>query len=408
MDTIFRDIAQLLRTCTPCALATVVHTAGSTPQKEGARAVFLADGRVLGTLGGGCMEAEARRKGLMLLRGGAPDLLALHLDDDFGWDDGLICGGTASIFLQPADRDAAEVYEAALALQEARARGVFALIVAANNPDLVGRACLYREGAGTVTPLPDTALQAALAEAAAGLLREGREDPQRVALPTAGATAYLEPILPAPALFIAGAGHVGAALCHYAARAGFRVVVCDDRPSFANAERLPDAAEVIVDDIVATVRRWPKHPDTYFVLVTRGHRHDAVALREIIHTPVAYIGMIGSRRKVLTVYDQFLKDGLATPEQLVRVHAPVGLNIGARTVDEIAISIVAELIWVRRKGRTDGHSDPVSGGGIAADGCAEAAAAARAEKRDRACRPLSETLPDRRAPRGAGAPARGD
>jgi len=399
MSRLFREIADLLRDGMPCAVATVVHTAGSTPQKEGARALFLADGRILGTLGGGCLEAEARRRGLALLHGGAPQLLELHLDDDFGWDDGLICGGTATILLQPGDPATATVYAAAAELELARERGVFALVVGAADASLVGRAALYRDGDGWLAPLPDPAAQEALDAAARALLAEGREEPRRVPLPASGFAFYLEPLLPAPILFIAGAGHIGAALCHYAARAGFDVVVVDDRPSFANRDRLPDAAEVIVADIVATARDWPKTPDTYFVLVTRGHRHDAVVLREIIAAPVAYIGMIGSRRKVLTVYDQFLREGIATPEQLARVHAPIGLDLGAKTVDEIAISIVAELIWTRRKGREDGLRDRAGSGGVAADGSAEAVAAVRAALRDRACRPLAATLPDRSAPR---------
>src|SRR2546421_12497600 len=120
MDPIYNDIARLLEERQPFALATVVYTSGSTPQKAGAKAVFLPDGRILGTLGGGCMEAEARQRGLNLLRGGEPELLELHLDDDFGWDDGLICGGTASIFIQPRAQVALEPLAAAIDLHEAR------------------------------------------------------------------------------------------------------------------------------------------------------------------------------------------------------------------------------------------------------------------------------------------------
>ncbi|MGV3723027.1 MAG: XdhC family protein, partial [Actinomycetota bacterium] len=128
MHNLYGDIVRLFDENAPFALGTVVYTSGSTPQKIGARAVFLPGGQILGTLGGGCMEAEARRRGLRLVEGGASEVLDLHLDDDFGWDDGLICGGTAQILLQPRPNDQEPIYRAALELQSGGGRGVFALI----------------------------------------------------------------------------------------------------------------------------------------------------------------------------------------------------------------------------------------------------------------------------------------
>jgi len=397
MDSLYQDIARLLDAGTPFALGTVIHTAGSTPQKAGARALFLPGGQILGTLGGGCMEAEARRRGLQLVQGGPSELLELHLDDDFGWDDGLICGGTASIFLQPRPDGQAEVFQAVLALRERRGRGVLAL-AATGDPSVVGRCCLVLSGE-TVGELGDPTLQAAVEETARGLLLEGREEPRRMTLKESGATVYFEPLLPKPVCFIAGAGHIGAALCHYAARVGFEVAIVDDRPSLCNAERLPDATHVLAADIVQTVRDWPKTPDTYFVIVTRGHRHDAVVLREVVNAPVAYLGMIGSKRKILTIFDEFAAEGLATPEELARIHAPIGLDIGALSVEEIALCIAAELVLVRRKGVEDGprHRDCPGGGGVPADGDAEAAPSVRLRDRDASGRPLAESLP--RGPR---------
>jgi xanthine dehydrogenase accessory factor len=410
MESLYAEIVRLYNEDRPFALGTVVYTAGSTPQKIGARAVFLPGGEILGTLGGGCMEAEARRRGLQMVRGGEAELLELHLDDDFGWDDGLICGGTAHIFLQPRPAEQAEVYRAALKLKEERGRGVFALVTVAED-DRLGRAVLVRSNAETVGDLGDPALQVALEETARGLLLEGREEPRRLHLREQEVTVYFEPLLPRPVCFIAGAGHIGAALSHYAARCGFEVAIVDDRPSLCNPERLPDVEHVLVGDIVETVRNWPKTPDTYFVIVTRGHRHDAVVLREVVKAPLAYLGMIGSKRKILTVYEQFLQEGLATPEELSRIHAPVGLDIGALTVDEIALCIAAELVLVRRKGagkdgagREPGHRDCPGGGEVPADGDAEAALAVRRGERDSAGRPLAESLPRRAGVGGAGAP----
>lgn len=398
MERLYDEIVGLVTAGQPFTLATVVHASGSTPQKAGAKAIFLPDGRVLGTLGGGCMEAESRRRGLDLLAGGTPLLYDLHLDDDFGWDDGLICGGTAQIFLQPMRQLDPAPFREAIALLKNRERGVLATLVAAETPAAVGAYLLVREDGTTSGTLAEE-LNAPIVEAALGLLEQGREEPRRLSLPEGRGVAYLEPILPRPTLLIAGAGHIGAALAHYGARIGFEVAVVDDRPAFANRERLPDADQVIVENIVEAVRRFPKTKDTYVVIVTRGHRHDAVVLREVIDAPVAYIGMIGSRRKVLTIYEEFLAEGLATPEQLARVHAPIGLDIGALSVDEIAVSIAAELILVRRKGATNGYGDRACGGGVAADGTAEGALAVRERNRALHGRPLARTLPDRRSDR---------
>lgn len=410
MESLYDQIVRLYAEGQPFALGTVVYTTGSTPQKIGARAVFLPGGEILGTLGGGCMEAEARRRGLQMVRGGEAELLELHLDDDFGWDDGLICGGTAHIFLQPKPEEQAEVYRAALKLKEERGRGVFALVTVSGGENL-GRAVLVRSGADTVGDVGAPALQAAIEETARGLLLEGREEPRRIRLRDLDTTVYFEPLLPRPVCFIAGAGHIGAALSHYAARCGFEVAIVDDRPSLCNSERLPDVEHLLVGDIVETVRNWPKTPDTYFVIVTRGHRHDAVVLREVIDAPLAYLGMIGSKRKILTIYEEFVRDGLATPEELARIHAPIGLDIGALTVDEIALCIAAELVMVRRKGAgrdsnvtEPGSRDCPSGGGVPADGDAEAALTLRRRERDSAGRPLAEGLPRRPGARGSGTP----
>ncbi len=410
MDLLLREISDRLRTGQPFSVGTVIHTSGSTPQKTGARALFLPDGTLIGTLGGGCMEAEARRRGLLLTRGGDPDLMELHLDDDFGWDDGLICGGTAHIFLQPRPgEDQTPVFEAVVELQESHGRGVLVLVAA--GPDAaVGRYMLVRDDGSSSGGLGDPALETEAVRAAMELLGTVREDPRRLVSREHSATLYLEPLLPKPVCFIAGAGHIGAALCHFAARAGFRVAIVDDRASLCNPERLPDAERVIVGDIVETVRNWPKTPHSYFVVVTRGHRHDAVVLRELVHAPVPYVGMIGSKRKILTIYEEFIGEGLASPDDLARIYAPIGLDIGALSVDEIALCIAAELIAVRRRGpgwgkkHVDvGERDRAGGRGVPANGSAEAALATRLEERDRDGRPLTSGLPDgRRRERIAG------
>jgi xanthine dehydrogenase accessory factor len=159
---------------------------------------------------------------------------------------------------------------------------------------------------------------------------------------------YLEPILPKPVLVICGGGHVGCAVGKLAAWSGFDVVAIDDRASFANKERFPDASKIIVDDPAKVMKDFPLDADSYVCIVTRGHRHDAVILKEIIHSKAGYIGMIGSKRKVRTLMEGFINEGVATAEDFRRIRTPMGLSIHSLTVEEIAVSVVSELIAVRR------------------------------------------------------------
>jgi xanthine dehydrogenase accessory factor len=162
---------------------------------------------------------------------------------------------------------------------------------------------------------------------------------------------FLEPIAPPPPLLIVGAGHIGQALARQAGWLDFEVTVIDDRPEYANRERFGEGTALIVADIGQAVREFPFSADTYIVIVTHGHSHDAEALRACIHSPAAYIGMIGSRPKVALMRERFLSAGWASAQEWDRVHAPIGLKIGSRTVEEIAVSIAAELVHVRSRVR---------------------------------------------------------
>jgi xanthine dehydrogenase accessory factor len=157
---------------------------------------------------------------------------------------------------------------------------------------------------------------------------------------------YIEPIEPSPELYVIGAGHVGFHLARLAADVGFRVHVVDDREKFANTERFPTATEVVADDIPSWVERTPLPPYAYVVIVTRGHTNDLEALRALAPRDLRYLGLIGSRAKVARIFDQLIADRIP-PEMLRRVHAPIGLEIGAVTPQEIAVSILAELIAVK-------------------------------------------------------------
>ncbi len=158
---------------------------------------------------------------------------------------------------------------------------------------------------------------------------------------------FLEPVFPLFQLVIAGAGHIGRAMAHLGNLLNFEVTVIDDRPEFANKDNIPDADHIIVDDIGKAIKKFPLPSDSYLVIVTRGHHHDADALRESINSDAAYIGMIGSARKIKLMRQKFIDEGWATPSQFDRVHAPIGIDIGSKTVEEIAVSIAAQLVFVR-------------------------------------------------------------
>jgi xanthine dehydrogenase accessory factor len=157
----------------------------------------------------------------------------------------------------------------------------------------------------------------------------------------------VESIRPDPTLMIMGCGHIGTALAEMAGGVGFQVVAVDDRLDYANERRLPWAQKVHCGDMVELARTLPSGPDTYWVVVTRGHRNDGKVLAQIIGRPHAYLGMIGSRRKVRIIREGLIEDGITTAEQFARVHSPVGLDIGAESPREIALSIAAELVAVR-------------------------------------------------------------
>ncbi len=322
----FVDISLLARivrvpTDLPFVMATLVHVQGSAPQKAGARLLVLPDGALHGTIGGGCLEMETRRQALLAMGDGTPHFLSLRLDDDFGWDDGLICGGKATIWLDPDHRRWREI-----------AANVLPLLAG-------GRSCHV---VTSFTPPQSGTIRWDERSCA-------EQDPQ---IHEAEGTlmAMEEAWCPKPTVVICGCGHVGAALVPFAATLGFRVVAVDDRPEFASPDRLPAADLVLCEDLEQVAKEYPSDLSTYWVIVTRGHRNDGRVLAGVVGRPRAYVGMIGSRRKVRLIREGLLADG-HSPEDVESVHSPVGIDIGALTPAEIALSIAAQLVLVRRGSR---------------------------------------------------------
>jgi len=258
---LFEEIVRMRRAGRRAALATIVHTNGSIPSYESSRMLVREDGSIAGTIGGGCVEAEVWAAAKEVMQTEAPRKMVFHLNNEASYDNGLICGGTLEIFV--------------------------------------------------------------------------------------------EPILPQPMLYLFGGGHVSMAVAKAAATAGFGIGVVDDREAFANKERFPMAQEIYTSYEDAFVKIHP-NAATYLVIVTRGHKEDMRVLAWAVRTDARYVGMIGSKRKVLSVYKALETEGYK-PEEFQRVYAPMGLEIGALSPEEIAVSIAAELVAVRRNAATAAH-----------------------------------------------------
>lgn len=329
----------------PVVWCRLVETRGSTPQKAGAAMFVRPDGSQAGTLGGGCVEAEVKRRALTTLADGRPLLSNFQLDSDYGWDDGLICGGRMLVLVQPLTAAAPRNYFADMADRVRRGEGLTEAVAfdseASGLPspasylfDVDGR---FLGALGDPSPEPPAAVVAALRPLAA------RPRPY-----VAQGVAYL-PVLPRCRLVIVGGGHVGQAVAELAAELDFDVWVVDDRDDFVSAERFPRAERRLAGPIEETLAALEVTSDTYCLIVTRGHSHDERALYHLANRGARYVGLIGSRRKIRLIYDDLLQEGVPS-DALRQVYAPVGLDIGSQTVPEIAVSICAELIAHRNLG----------------------------------------------------------
>ncbi len=320
-------------------LGTVIHAAGSTPQKPGCQALLDASGAFAGTLGGGLVEAEAIAAMRAALADRRPLIFDRRLDEVYSRTAGPICGGVMRIFINPRIADAREAIAKGLDALASRRRALFVTHLSQGNG--IGRVDCVLPGNGTALP-PLAANEPTPDEVF------GAERP--VLLRTAdGAEIFVEPLKPSPRLLIVGGGHVGLAVAELAAPLGFETTVIDDREEFGRPDRYPRGVASAHGDPRKLVGEYAKDRDTYIVLVSKGHKPDAEALEACIHDEVAFLGMIGSRRKIRFIRKDFLERGLATEAEFDRVVAPIGYEIGAVTVPEIAVSIVAQLIAARRR-----------------------------------------------------------
>jgi xanthine dehydrogenase accessory factor len=283
----------------PFALGIISGIKGSSPQKKGAKALFFADGRIRGTLGGGCLEAEIQDRARRALLTQTPATFDLVLDHDFGWDDGLICGGKVCGLILPHAAQAAAIWRKLVECHEPMTWGV--------KQDF---------GIGWVDNKTEEWL-------------------------------YQETVSPPCALWIAGSGHVAQAVAPLALQLDFDVTVFDDRPTLANTQYFPAGTHFRVDYWEKLLAEPMPVQPAFGLIVTRGHQHDALVLANWVQRPFAFLGMIGSRRKWRLISTQFKEDRIATDEQLAKVICPVGLDIQAVSVPEIAVSVMAQLVQKR-------------------------------------------------------------
>jgi xanthine dehydrogenase accessory factor len=347
MQTLLAELTTTLERGRPCVWCSVVETRGSTPQKAGAAMLVYPDGGQSGTLGGGCVEAEVKQRALRVLAsdGGGPEVLTFNLDDNYGWDDGLICGGRMSILAQPVkgQREPGSYFERFRELVERGLGCTEAVVIGAQSGAPIGSRYLFDAAGKLAAQLAEVAVP----EAVVAQLPAVGDRPRPS---VRGGVAYL-PVLPRITLLIVGGGHVGQAVAKLASEVDFDVWVLDDRERYASQERFPTAERRIVGDIGVSLKELAPSltPSFYSIIVTRGHAHDEEALYHLATTRASYVGLIGSKRKIRLIYED-LRAKHIPEEALTRVHAPLGFAIGSQTVPEIAISIVAELIAWRNLG----------------------------------------------------------
>jgi xanthine dehydrogenase accessory factor len=349
------------------AVATIVTGSGSLPMSRRSKMVVREDGTQIGTVGGGCVEAEVHAMAVQCLRSGRAALRRFTLTEAKAGAEGLNCGGTVEILIEPHPDPS--FHRRVLEALERRDELVLVTLVAGTDesPRIAGKGAAGWKGWRMTTGLlaaAGAALLSFLEEEAQSIL--GGDTCRKVALPpeTAGGPAgagwaLLETLCAPPTLYLFGGGHVSLAVARVARTAGFRIVVVDDRAAFANPGRFPEADETLVLPMESAFSRLPIDSNSYIVAVTRGHQHDEPVIEQAVRTPAAYIGMLGSRRKVAIMWERLKARGVSE-EMLARVRAPIGVPIGADGPGEIAVSIVAQLIETRRgrEGRVSGRREP--------------------------------------------------
>ena len=346
MSELFDHIDKLKKTEPRVAVATLVNTRGTTPRKEGAKMVVGEGGRVLGSVTiGGCVDAQVIEQSADVLDQNVPRLLELDLGDEEAWEIGLTCGGTIEVFLEPVSLDKPGD-ETLVFSEKARAHaeaGGRAVVMTRLDGDAHGAKLLLTDDGATEGSLGDPFLDRRFAAEAQEAMRAGKSR----TLFLEGVRVFAEVSAPPTILAMVGASHVAMPLVTMARALGFRTIVIDGRPRFATRERFPDVDDLRIGIPSELVREVPLIATTALVLVAHDYKYDVPVLRHALGTPVGYIGLLGSSRRGAAILNLLREDGVAE-EALTRVRVPIGLDLGAQSAAEIALSIMAEVLLVQR------------------------------------------------------------
>ena len=331
----------------PAVLATLVKTVGSTPQKIGAQILVKQDGSCVGTVGGGCVEGDIWFAASQMLKKGPPcSLFEYTLNEDLAADNGLVCGGQMKFVLEvvePTDESRGFYRDIMEALERGETTSVITVVEPPSGSGIepFSKLNLGKATDTELTEVDEALLASARERAAEGVSCWVQEDTPRCAY-------YLAVYAPPTTLLVVGGGHIGQSVATVATLVGFKVVVIDDREDFANRERFPDVAATYHGDYTSVIADLNVNSNWQIVIVTRGHKYDYEALSAALRTDANYIGVMGSRRKGVLLIKELIKQGYSE-EDVERVRTPVGVDIGAVTPPEIALSIVTELLSIKSK-----------------------------------------------------------
>ena len=350
MRVVFEEAVNLLEEGDPIVVATVVRTKGSTPQKPGSKLLVRKDGSGVGTLGGGCVEGDIWFAAKELLkRGGDTEYREYELNEDLAAEDGLVCGGTMFFQIDPVyspEQYLSYAREIEDAYKGGASVALASIIRAGGGSAPAGAKLLIRDTGETEGTLGAAALDSDAAERGLGLMAHGRNE---YVQHESGAEYFVEAYTTPPQLVVCGGGHVSKAIAPLAKPLGFRLFITDDREEFANPERFPEADILMPLKPEEALPQLPINANTFIVVATRGHRYDNVALEAAARTPAKYVGLMGSRRKTILIYEDLLRNGVPL-DRVREIRSPVGLDVRARTPEEIAVSIMAEVLMFRLGG----------------------------------------------------------
>ncbi len=355
MEDIYKQIQSVLKKGGKGAIASVVSRQGSAPMSADAKMLVFQDGSMKGTVGGGCMEADVWAEAKQVLRRGTATKMRFELTEKEAQESGHICGGIVDVLVEPLSNFDKELISEIIRLRNEGATAVLASVVSRSDgkpPGSEDRMLVHRDGTtlGVIE-----GLESEISQVATEVIRMAKPANHTFGAPDSKVQVevFFEPIMTRPTVYIFGGGHLSKHIAKVASVTGFRLVIVEDRVQFANAERFPEVEDfILLEDFENLDEAMPAiDPIDMAVIVTRGHQYDAEVLAWAWDKPFRYVGMIGSRTKVLITYRRLEeKMGVPRKEFVQRVRAPIGLEIGADNPGEIAVSIVAELIQVFREG----------------------------------------------------------